>query len=63
MQALTACSLASFSLVDCMQSVVGATLEVLPPSFLAALNGLAASAAVPGALSFRPVSLTCHQPT
>lgn len=34
---LTACNLASFSLVDCCQSLLGRRLEVLPPSAVAHL--------------------------
>lgn len=34
---LTACNLASFSLVDCCQSLLGRRLEVLPPSATAHL--------------------------
>jgi hypothetical protein len=39
-QILTACNLASFSLVDACQSLLGRRLEVLPPSVTAALAGL-----------------------
>lgn len=35
---LTACNLASFSLVDCCQSLLGRRLEVLPPSATASLS-------------------------
>ena len=35
---LTACNLASFSLVDCCQSLLGRRLEVLPPSAAASLS-------------------------
>ena len=42
MQVLTACSLASFSLADCTQSLLGRRLEVLSPQSLAALAGLTA---------------------
>lgn len=37
---LTACSLASFSLADCTQSLLGRRLEILSPQTLAALAGL-----------------------
>ena len=39
---LTACNLASFSLVDCCQALLGRRLEVLPPSAAARLSGCAA---------------------
>ncbi|KAK9810365.1 hypothetical protein WJX72_009511 [[Myrmecia] bisecta] len=39
-QVLTSCNLASFSLVDCVQSLLGARLEVLPSSVLAQLARL-----------------------
>ena len=35
---LTACNLASFSLVDCCQSLLSRRLEVLPPSVIARLS-------------------------
>ena len=37
MQVLTACSLASFSLADCTQSLLGRRLEVLSPKTLETL--------------------------
>lgn len=37
---LTACNLASFSLVDCAQSLLGRRLEVLPPSAVTSLSSL-----------------------
>ncbi len=42
-QVLTACSLASFSLADCTQSLLGRRLEVLSPQTLAALAGLSSN--------------------
>lgn len=40
-QILSTCNLASFSLVDACQSLLGRRLEVLPPSAAAAFAGLA----------------------
>lgn len=40
-QILTNCTLASFSLVDACQSLLGRRLEVLPPPAAASLAGLA----------------------
>lgn len=51
MQALTSCNLASFSLIDCVQTVLGRTLEVLPPPFLAGLAGLGPSQHLAGVAS------------
>ena len=39
---LTACNLASFSLVDCCQALLGRRMEVLPPSAAARLSGCTA---------------------
>ena len=50
LQVLTACNLASFSLVDCMQSLLGRTLEVLPANFVGALAGLCQHDLVTGAV-------------
>jgi hypothetical protein len=44
-QVLTASTLSSFSLEDCVQSVLGETLEVLPPHVLATLTGHALAGA------------------
>jgi DNA polymerase delta subunit 1 len=46
---LTSSNLASFSLVDCVQSLLGQTLEVLAPHRLAALAGIAPAPAGGGA--------------
>lgn len=40
---LTACNLASFSLVDCCQSLLSRRLEVLPPSAIARLSSCSSS--------------------
>ena len=40
LQVLTACNLASFSLSDCVHSLLGRTLEVLPADTLASLAAL-----------------------
>ena len=40
LQILTACSLASFSLSDCVTSLLGSTLEVISPAALAEFASL-----------------------
>ena len=62
LQVLTACSLASFSLSDCVLSLLGQTMEVIPPPVLATLANLGASKAkhednLPGQDSTFPHSL------
>lgn len=52
--ALTACNLASFSLVDCCQALLGRRMEVLPPSAAARLSGCSARPAQGGFRVFFP---------
>ncbi|KAK9805765.1 hypothetical protein WJX73_007272 [Symbiochloris irregularis] len=56
-QAITSCNLASFSLVDCMQTLLGRTLEVLPPDVLAGLAGLAKNELATGSQQERALRL------
>ena len=47
LQVLTACSLASFSLSDCVLSLLGRTMEVIPPATLATFAGLGSQGGQP----------------
>ena len=49
---LTACNLASFSLVDCCQSLLSRRLEVLPPSAIARLSSCSSPAKSAPSLEF-----------
>jgi hypothetical protein len=46
-----ACNLATFTLVDCVQSLLGETLEVIPPAHLARLSGLVPTTSSSGSSS------------